>query len=59
MYSSLRYKIKNDKFYSDVKVDTHALDDIQMHNDCNIFHQLKTIHVDVDNESKQIICVQN
>ena len=58
VYRALRYKIENDKFYSDVNVDTHALDDIEKNIDCNIFHQIKTVHVDVDSDSEQIICLQ-
>ena len=29
VHRALRYKIENDKFYTDVNVDTHALDEIE------------------------------
>lgn len=38
VYCALRYKIENDKFYIDVNVHTHALDEIEKNIDCNIFY---------------------
>ena len=57
VYCALKYKIENDTFYTNVNIDSHALDDIKRNIDCNIFHQMRTVHVDVDNEPNEIVNV--
>ena len=57
VYRALKYNIENDTFYSDVQVDAHALDDIERNCDFNIFKQIKTIHVEVESESNELIYI--
>ena len=40
-------------------MDAHALDDIERNCDFNIFKQIKTIHVEVESESNELIYVQS
>ena len=58
VYEALKYKINNDKFYSDVKVDDHSLDDVEQDRDCNIFNKIKIVHVEFDSKSNDILLVE-
>ena len=40
-------------------MDAHALDDIERNFDFNIFKQIKTVHVEVESESNELIYVQS
>ena len=54
MYRALHYKIRHDKFYSDVIIDYNALDDLEINYDSNIFERMKIVHMEFDSDLNQI-----
>ena len=46
MYRALKYKVENDKFYANVRIDESALNDLPTNTNENVFHRLKTVHME-------------
>jgi hypothetical protein len=57
VYRALRYKVENDPFYADVRIDEGALNDLTQNSDENIFNRLKTMHMEFDSDANEVIFV--
>ena len=58
VYQALKYKINNDKFYSNVKVDDQSLDDVKRDRKYNIFNKIKTVHAKFDSKSNDVMFIE-
>ena len=52
---ALKYKVENDNFYADVKIDGSALNDLPSNRDENIFHRLKTVHMEFNFDANEVV----
>lgn len=55
VYRALKYKVENDKFYADVRIDESALNDLPTNTNENIFHRLKTMHMEFDSDANEVV----
>lgn len=58
MYRALRYKVENNPFYADVRIDEGALNDLTQNSDENILNRLKMIHMEFDCDANEVIFVR-
>ena len=55
VYSALKYKVQNGKFYADVRIEKSSLNELPRNMDENVFHRLKTVHMEFDSNANEIV----